>query len=199
MPDLVQRLKFQLTPWIFRGLTASVRVERRQAPQPGPATIFASLHRDMIPAIIGVAPYRPVLLVSRSDDGEILIRTLASRGYGFVRGSTGKEGGAAFRSLLSQLAAGRSIGIAVDGPRGPFGTIHDGVLRLARLSGATIVPVVATPGVHLSLKTWDRTIVPAPGSRLAITFGERITVGEGEAGRHGAELAVRRALLGDSR
>jgi len=196
MSDLVKKFKRSVTPWVYRGLAASVRVDLSGAPDPGSGMIFAGLHRDMIPAVFGLTTYRPALLVSRSDDGEILIRTLAPYGFGFVRGSTGKEGGAAFRGLLGQLAAGRSVGIAVDGPRGPYGKIHDGALRLARRSGAPIVPMIATPGAHLTLKTWDRTVIPAPGSRLSLSFGSPISVSDEPGGLVAAAAAVRAALLG---
>lgn len=197
MPDgLLQRLKLTATPWVYRGLTGSLRFRPPhvlEASPPLPA-IFACLHRDMLLAIPFVAPARPALLVSRSDDGEILLRTLARDGFAFVRGSTGKEGGPAFRGLLDALAAGTSVGIAVDGPRGPFGRVHEGVVRLAVRSGAPIVPLTARPGRHLRLKTWDRTVVPLPFSSVAMEVGRPLRVdpdGEGPA----RSLAELRAFL----
>lgn len=174
----LQSLKLNLAPALFRALAATIRV-RREGEPPAGACVFASLHRDMLPAILAVRPYRPYLLVSRSLDGEVLIRTLG-RDFGFVRGSTGKEGGTAFRALLARLREGRGVGIAVDGPRGPFGKVHEGGLRLAQHSGLPVVPVHVTPGRHLSLKTWDRTVVPAPFSSLDIRFGEPLLVGPGD-------------------
>ena len=112
-----------------------------------------------------------------------------------MRGSTGKEGGAAFRSLLTQLRSGRSVGIAVDGPRGPFGKVHAGGLRLAQLSGLPVVPLHVEPGRHLALKTWDRTVVPAPGSRLRIRYGEPLYVDEGDEGVAAAAAELRERLL----
>lgn len=190
--DLVQTLKLGLTPWLYRGLGASVRLNRIGAVPDGPC-IFACLHRDMIPALLAVEPYRPALLVSRSLDGEVLIRTLEERGFSFIRGSTGKDGGSAFRALLHRLRDGGSVGIAVDGPRGPYGKIHEGVLRLALRTGAPIVPVVAVPGRHLALKTWDRTVVPAPWSTLDVHFGPSVTVVAG--GERDAAGAVSDHLL----
>ncbi len=192
---MLARLKLWTTPWLYRGLAASVRVAgggTRLRPGRSPV-IFACLHRDMIPAILHVAPARPTLLVSRSPDGDILIRSLARHGYGFVRGSTGKSGREAFRGLLAALRAGRSVGIAVDGPKGPFGTVHDGVIRLSRLSGAPIVPLHVSVDRAVTLGTWDRTILPLPFARIEVTEGPGRVVPRDEGDRDVADHA---AVLG---
>lgn len=186
-----QRLKLILTPLIWRLLSATTR----RTPSAGTArsgpVIFACLHRDMIPAILHTRPAQPALLVSRSPDGEILSRTLGRAGFSFVRGSTGKEGSAAFQGLLAVLQGGGSIGLAVDGPRGPFGVVHDGVVQLARLSGCAIVPLRCRPGAHLALRTWDRTVVPAPFGRLVVDEAPDLCV-EREAGAEGCADAAKR-------
>lgn len=170
---LVQYLKLALAPPLWRLLVAGVRLQPGAAPAPadGRAVIYACLHRDIIPAILYVQPRRPALLVSDSPDGEILIRTLGNHGFRFVRGSTGKDGKRAFVRLLGYLREGVSIGLAVDGPRGPFGTIRDGVIQLSRRSGCAIVPLRARPGRHRVLGTWDRTVLPWPFSPVRIETG----------------------------
>jgi hypothetical protein len=187
---LSQRLKLLLTPPAWRLLAATVRRTPRAGTARDGAVIFACLHRDMIPAILHTRPARPALLVSRSSDGEILRRTLSREGFSFVRGSTGKEGSAAFLGLLAVLQAGGSVGLAVDGPRGPFGVVHDGVIRLARLAGVPIVPLRCRPGAHVALKTWDRTVVPAPLGRLVVTEAPDLSV-DREAGAEDCAAAAR--------
>lgn len=139
-------------------------------PVPEPV-IFACLHRDILPAIGYCRPARPILLVSKSPDGQVLRRTLAGDGFGFVRGSTGHDGGSGYAGLLRALRRGHHVGLAVDGPRGPFGCIRDGALQLARRSGAPIVPLTLAGRGWLELRTWDRTRVPLPGARLRIEAG----------------------------
>jgi len=167
-----------LTPWVYRALRCSLSYKPLGVDVLGfdSPVIFACLHRDILVTIPFVAPARPSLLISRSRDGEILIRTLARDGFDFVRGSTGKEGGAAFRGLLERIQAGRNVGIAVDGPRGPFGHVHGGVVRLAAVSGAPIIPLIAEPGWHIALRTWDRTIAPLPFSRIRMHVADPILV-----------------------
>ncbi|MHB8078934.1 MAG: lysophospholipid acyltransferase family protein, partial [Candidatus Krumholzibacteriia bacterium] len=119
---------------------------------------------------------RPVLLVSRSADGEVLISALAPHGFGFARGSTGRGGGPAFRQLLAALREGRSVGVAVDGPRGPFGEVREGVVQLSRLSGRPVVPLRARPRCCWRLRTWDGTLVPWPGAAARVDEGAPLQV-----------------------
>ncbi len=172
----LQPLKLILARPAWRLLTATVRRDPAAGTARRGAVIFACLHRDLIPATLHVLPTRATLLVSRSRDGDVLSRTLGPDGFGFVRGSTGKDGADALRSLLEVLRRGGAVGLAVDGPRGPYGTVHEGAVLLARLSGAPVVPLRTKPGRHLSLRTWDRTIVPLPWDRVAIEEGEDVVV-----------------------
>jgi lysophospholipid acyltransferase (LPLAT)-like uncharacterized protein len=175
---MVHLLKKALAPVAWRMLTATWRCnETPLAPSPadGPV-IFACLHGDILPAIRYCRPARPVLLVSKSPDGVILERTLARDGYGMARGSTGHDGHEGFVGLLRALRDGRHVGVAVDGPRGPQGHIHDGALQLARMSGAPILPLTVTGTGCVHLGTWDRTLVPLPWARLDVWEGAPVIV-----------------------
>jgi lysophospholipid acyltransferase (LPLAT)-like uncharacterized protein len=174
----LQRLKLVLAPPVWRLLTASWRCnETPLAPLPpdGPV-IFACLHRDILPAIRYCRPARPALMVSKSPDGAILIGTLRREGYGFVLGSTGHDGREGFVGLLRTLREGRHVGVAVDGPKGPFGHVHPGALQLARRSGASIVPLTVSGRGCLHLDTWDRTVVPLFWARLTVRAGPVLSV-----------------------
>jgi hypothetical protein len=193
-PMARQSWKLRAAPGAWRLWRAMVRLAPKApvAAASGQAVIFACLHRDILPAIMYVRPWHPTLLVSGSPDGDILIRTLGRDHYGFVRGATGEDGKRAFVALRRELDAGRCIGVAVDGPKGPFGVINEGVLQLARLGGAPIVPLRVTAGRRLVLRTWDRTVVPLPFSRIVVEQGARLLVPR-QAGE--AELAVVRGHL----
>ena len=198
--NLPQSLKMRLAPGIFRAYAASLRLDARASTAPDRTPrIFACLHRDILSAILYVAPVRPVLLISRSEDGDILERILGPERYGYARGSTGSEGGEAFRTLMAGLREGRDVGVAVDGPRGPFGKIHEGVLMLSRLSGAPIVPLSVVSAHHVKLRNWDRTLVPLPFSRVRVRGLDPIivprTADADILAETGARLRAR--LLGD--
>ena len=173
---VLQALKLALAPLAWPLLSGTWRMtdfDPEHVDGCGPV-IFACLHRDILPAICYVRPARPVLLVSNSPDGDILVKTLGRRGYEFVRGGTGDDGGRAFVKLRRLVAQGRFVGLAVDGPEGPFGAIHEGVLLLAKLSGAPIVPLVARTASAVVLRTWDRTVVPRPFSSVEMIRGRAL-------------------------
>lgn len=168
-----QRLKLALAPVAWRILKSTINVgEFSPGNKLGDAPIiFACLHRDILPAIIFVRSARPALLVSDSPDGDILVKTLSLRDYRFVRGATGGDGRRALVLLRRELEAGHSVGLAVDGPEGPFGSIREGVLHLGRMTGAPVVPLVARASRPLVLNTWDRTVVPVPFRRVEMEIG----------------------------
>jgi lysophospholipid acyltransferase (LPLAT)-like uncharacterized protein len=193
---LVQRLKLALGPAGWRLLESTCRHQTTPlaaGPVAAPV-IFACLHRDILPAMLYCRSARPCLLISKSPDGEILVRTLAHCGFGFVRGSTGHAGHEGFVGLLRELRAGNHVGVAVDGPRGPSGRVHDGVLQLARRAGVPILPLVARCGRPLVLSTWDRTRVPLPFSGFAVVAKEPVRIPK-DADE--ATMEAARRLLGD--
>jgi lysophospholipid acyltransferase (LPLAT)-like uncharacterized protein len=193
---VVQRLKLALGPAGWRLLAATCRHQTTPL-APGPAVapvIFACLHRDILPAMLYCRTARPFLLISKSPDGEILVRTLSRCGFGFVRGSTGHAGHEGFVGLLRELRAGNHVGVAVDGPRGPRGMVHDGVLQLAKRAQVPILPLVARCRRPLVLSTWDRTVVPLPFTAFAIAAKEPVRIAS-EA--DDADLAAARRLLAE--
>lgn len=193
---MIQGLKLALAPLAWRVLKACLRLEAFPAAltAEGRPLILCCLHRDILPTIMHVQPVRPALLVSNSPDGDILVRTLGQRDYCFVRGATGEGGTRAFMGLARRLREGRSVGVAIDGPKGPFGAIHDGVLQLARLTGAPILPLVAHPGRFHSLGTWDRTVVPGLFTWVRFEHGPLLMLSR-NCGQDDLEVA-RRQLAG---
>jgi lysophospholipid acyltransferase (LPLAT)-like uncharacterized protein len=171
-----QGLKLVLAPPLWRLLQWSVACRPREPARRQGPVVYACLHRDMIPAIMFVRAVGPVLLISQSPDGEVLRRCLSPLGFGFVCGSTGRGGTVAVRRLLAAIGRGRSVGVAVDGPRGPFGDVQEGVVQLSRLSGRPIVPLRIRAERPLVLNTWDRTVMPRPGSRVQVQEMEPLQV-----------------------
>jgi lysophospholipid acyltransferase (LPLAT)-like uncharacterized protein len=138
-------------------------------------------------------------LASRSADGEYISRLLQHWGFEMVRGSSSRGGDVAFRELVRLVRGGRSVAITPDGPRGPREKIKPGVLQLAQLTGAPVIPVMATADRAWWFGGWDRFMVPKPFARLRVAYGAglRIERGSGAAGieRAGAELERGMAAL----
>lgn len=177
---LAQKLKLMLAPPALKILQSTLKISplsKKLILNQGPI-IFAGLHQDIIGSILYLRPAHPFLLVSESDDGLILVRALGDSDYGFIRGATGENGGRALVSLRRILEAGHHIGLAVDGPKGPYGAIHSGVFQLAKMTGATIVPLKPTVKPSVVLNTWDRTVVPLLFSKITMQIGPVMNLSE---------------------
>ena len=119
-------------------------------------------------------------LASRHDDGEIIARVVSPLGFVMARGSSSRGGVGGFRKLLRAAQEHRTIYLTTDGPRGPRHTCQPGVVRLAQRSGVPIVPIGMSAVSGFRLGSWDRHLVPTPGTRVFVAFGEPISV-DGEA------------------
>ena len=111
-------------------------------------------------------------MASQSKDGEWIARWLEANGYVVVRGSTTRGGSQALREMVRQVRSGRNAALTVDGPRGPARVVAPGVVQLARLTGAWILPITSSSSRARFLRSWDRYLVPAPFSRSVVVYGE---------------------------
>jgi lysophospholipid acyltransferase (LPLAT)-like uncharacterized protein len=120
---------------------------------------------------------RPVgILISDHADGRLIARAIGRFGQHAIVGSTTRGGAAAFRMLLRTLAAGVSVAVTPDGPRGPRMRVAGAVIDLARLSGRAIVPVSYACSRRLVMRSWDRFVVPLPFGRGVWIVGEPVRV-----------------------
>ncbi len=114
---------------------------------------------------------RASVLTSSSKDGAMLAGVMTQFGLGNVRGSSSRRGGAALREMVSTLEAGGDIVISPDGPRGPVYKLGPGMIKLAQLTGAPIVPVHIRYSRFWQLKSWDGFRIPKPFSRVDFILG----------------------------
>lgn len=119
---------------------------------------------------------RVAVLVSASKDGEKLVRVLEKFDLICVRGSSSRRGQKALRELTHLMEEGFDAGITPDGPRGPKYQVAPGVVSLAQLAGAPIVPVSYDLGWKITLKSWDAFMIPLPFSRSTLRIARSITV-----------------------
>jgi lysophospholipid acyltransferase (LPLAT)-like uncharacterized protein len=138
--------------------------------------IYAVWHGRILPLPVfyGRRPVR--VLASRSRDGELVVRYVRRFGIESVRGSSSRGGASAFRALARWLKDGHEVLIVPDGPRGPTETVKPGVVSLARLCGAAIVPVGVGASSAWRTRSWDRFRIPRPFARCVIRFGDPIAV-----------------------
>jgi lysophospholipid acyltransferase (LPLAT)-like uncharacterized protein len=116
------------------------------------------------------------ILISQHRDGRIIADAVGRFGVGSIAGSTQRGGAAALRALLKCLDAGDCVGITPDGPRGPAMVASAGIVNLARLSGAPIVPVTFATSRRRLMMSWDRFHLALPFGRGVFLIGEPIAV-----------------------
>ena len=119
------------------------------------------------------------VLISNSIDGEIVAYAVEALGFKTVRGSSNKkEAISASMRMLSHLKEGECVAIMVDGPNGPLHTVKNGAVKLARLSGAPIVPVCWYSGQKnfIHLPSWDKMTTPVLDTKILNLYGEPIYI-----------------------
>ena len=142
----------------------------------GRRPIMAFFHGRVLTAAYFFRDRGIVVMVSEHFDGEWIARIIERFGYGTSRGSTSRGGQRALLRLKRLMAQGRPAGFAVDGPRGPAGTVQPGVVWLAKLTGNPVVPFHMEASSYWSLNSWDRTQIPRPFSTVALVVGTPIEV-----------------------
>src|SRR5439155_486261 len=125
-----------------------------------------------------------------SRDGGLVGGYVRRFGLDVVRGSSSRGGVTALRALVTAVRAGRDVALVPDGPRGPRGQLGPGVVALAGLTGAPVVPVGFAARPANRLATWDAFLVPAPFARAAVVFGAATTIAR-DADRERARAVCR--------
>lgn len=138
----------------------------------GVPILFSLWHGRMFLPIQAHRHQGIVTMASQSEDGEIIARWLEKNGYRVVRGSTSRGGGEALRQMVRQVRSGRHAALTVDGPKGPPRVVQPGVLQLARLTGAWILPITYSSARPRFFQSWDRYLLPKPFSRNVVAYGE---------------------------
>jgi lysophospholipid acyltransferase (LPLAT)-like uncharacterized protein len=133
------------------------------------------------------------VLASRSRDGELVARWVARFGLTVVRGSSSRGGAGALRALAASVRAGEDVAVVPDGPRGPRERLQPGLVVLASVTGAPVVPLAFAARPARRLASWDRFLVPLPFARAAVVFGKAATVAR-DADRETARADLERAL-----
>jgi lysophospholipid acyltransferase (LPLAT)-like uncharacterized protein len=179
------RLGRKLAPaagsWALRLLAATLRLRREEK------TVEPLWAADA-PAIYVVWHARLLLLpylyrrrglwalVSRSEDGAMIANLVRRFGFVTIRGSSSHGGAEGLRALAHAIGEGHSVVVVPDGPRGPREVLKAGVVVLARLTGAPVVPAALAASSEWRARSWDEFRIPKPFSRCVVRFGAPIFV-----------------------
>ena len=158
--------------------------------------IFAFWHGRILAATYFWRDHGIVVMISENFDGEWIARIIRRFGYGTARGSTSRGGPRGLAQMRRAVRSGRPAGFAVDGPRGPSRSVQPGAVWLARRTGSPILPFHIEAERYWSARSWDRTQVPWPFSRVAVAIGEPLDVrpGAGSAALEAARVELEASL-----
>ena len=119
------------------------------------------------------------IMVSPSQDGEIIARIIQRQGHEAIRGSSSKDGRRALAMLVKSLKEKvRPAVIIPDGPQGPRYKARPGVISLAKKTGYPIVPISYSAKKIKTFASWDRFILPYPFTRCRIVYGNPVLVSQ---------------------
>ena len=141
--------------------------------------IYAMWHADQF-CVYGLREKaKTSILISTSFDGDIVAYCCENLGFKIVRGSSGRKGAIESTLRMSELLeAGEDIALMVDGPSGPLHCVKNGAVRLAKMTGAPIVPMgwYCKQFNFVKLPSWDSMYAPIADCEIVNLYGEPIYV-----------------------
>ncbi|MBM3628316.1 MAG: DUF374 domain-containing protein [Alphaproteobacteria bacterium] len=170
------RLVLATTSWRIEGRE---HIEARFA-DPASIVVVAFWH-GRLGAMVGLWRCldhgRPVAVLSSTHrDGRISAATMRRLGLEVVDGSSRRGGSEGLRRMISWLRGGRWAAITPDGPRGPRMRAQPGVLMMARMAGAPVLPVAFSTTRGRTLGSWDGLLLPLPFGRGVYVVGRPIVM-----------------------
>ena len=189
---LLYRITLYLAPLIYkifiRTLLMTCRIQNIGSDkldrfvQNGSPIILSTWHYGLLFAIqqYRVRKWKWVAMISASKDGEYISRILESVDFETVRGSRSRGGIGALKGMVAAVRErGRNAAIIADGSQGPAMKVQAGAILLASKSGAPIIPLTVGADRYIKFRSWDRTIIPKPFSKIIIKWGEPLSVPSG--------------------
>ena len=121
-----------------------------------------------------------VAMVSASKDGDYSNRILGSVGIKRIRGSRTTGSVSALKAMIKAVRKeSYNAFLTADGSQGPPLKAQAGLILMASKTGAPIIPLTCAADRYVSFRSWDRTILPKPFSRMLVKWGEPLVVPAG--------------------
>lgn len=164
----------------------------------GQPWIYSTWHNNVATGAWVIRRQDIGIMISDSKDGEFITRCVEKFGNYGIRGSSSKGSTKATRGTLKALRKGSSIAVTPDGPRGPKYELQAGVLWLAALGKAPIIPFhIECSKQAVFAKSWDGHKIPKPFSTVHVHIGEPIWVDKEQLQQNEAAVleAVQTAMM----
>ena len=176
---MLNKLKSQIVFLFIRLLNATYRYEiygsenlnQAKKNSEGGQYILAFWHQNLPASVFTQWGIPHAVIVSPSQDGQLVADTCERIGYQVARGSSSRGGQVALKKMI-RLLKEMPGAITIDGPRGPSKEPKPGIFELSLLSKQTILPFVCMAEKNWVFeKSWDQMRLPKPFSRVLIHYG----------------------------
>ncbi len=172
--------KYRLTGILLSGFikilikTTKYKVVQSEEAVKQKQAVIIFWHRKIIPTMLSTDFLeKKSSLVSSSKDGDILEEVLTRFDNLVVRGSSNKDNVKSLKQILKLIKTGFSIGIAIDGPRGPIYEPKSGALYIAMKTGLPMIPIGGyTNKKRIFKKAWDKFELPNFFSKSCYYVGD---------------------------
>jgi lysophospholipid acyltransferase (LPLAT)-like uncharacterized protein len=137
--------------------------------------VGATWHRGAIFLVWFFRHAHPMIMFSKSKDGDLLSEFARKLGVIPIRGSSTRSGRSAFSGMRRYLnqPGNRKAATVLDGPKGPACVAKKGMIVLAKETGVPLLPISVSANSAITFKkTWDKTMVPLPFSRVTVMYKE---------------------------
>ena len=162
---------------MFKLETSVASIKSVNYPKEKPC-IFALWHAHQCVLYDNRDKSRLHVLISHSNDGEIISRAVNFMGINTIRGSQKRKGVSSTLQMIEKLEVGDSVAITIDGPKGPKHVVKEGIINIAKISQVPIVPVLwfSDAPNFLHFNTWDGFNFPVGFCKTVALYGDPIYV-----------------------
>ncbi|MDD4309570.1 MAG: lysophospholipid acyltransferase family protein [Candidatus Cloacimonetes bacterium] len=170
MPKFLFYLERKLAAGFLRLLRKSLRFNViNQEASDNIRCIYMFWHRNLLLLTLQRVDSGAGVMVSQSQDGELIAGPLLELGYIPIRGSSSRMGS---RAMLEMIRSAKDISLAItpDGPKGPCYSMHPGVFQIALLAKIPIVAIAVHAKKEWIFNSWDRFRFPKPFSQLTVIY-----------------------------
>ncbi len=133
-------------------------------------------HGKYLPLFVLAEGRQAKIIVGESFRGEIIEKISNQFGFDVQMIPASHDGRSS--GLVREIFKTAMLGaLALDGPLGPYHTVHTGTVKLASDLGLLVVPVsvAGRPKLVMSWR-WDRREMPLPFARVSLSVGDAIHV-----------------------
>lgn len=161
-------LRLLKATWRF---DASGKLKLDELLEDGKPTIIVFWHGNMVPLLAVLDRYSAMVLSSTGFRGAVIGRITESFGNVSLQIRHRDTLGVLQKVLIRQPGL---LAIAADGPLGPYHQVKRGAVILSATCAARIVPVSVHVSPAVSLRRWDRMVLPLPFAQVSVRVGRSL-------------------------